>query len=351
MREELKRGQRVAAWATLITIGLALAKGIAGTLTGSMLLIADAIHSGADILAIFASWFGIWISNRTPTKRFPYGFYKAENLATLLISVLFFLGAYEILNTSFHKIFNASDMAIPLLALIVAGASSVISYFIAFYEGRVGREINSQSLIANAQESLFDVVSSLVVFLGILLAVFKIPYVEGAIGILLGLLILKVAFSNARLSVYSLMDASLNKELEHAIAKQIRKEVKKVKSVRLRQSGPFVFGEADIGVGKQLSVQRAYELSKRLEQRVKKAHPEVEEFLIYIEPHTLSHQVLIIPVDENLGLSSKLMGHFGRSKWFLFADIKKGKLKSFHVEKNPSHKKSLEPGWQQLNGF
>jgi len=83
----LALGKRVAVAATLLTILLAVVKGVIGGLRGSPALTADAVHSFADTLAIFASWVGLKLAERPPTKRFPFGLYRAENLAALVVAV------------------------------------------------------------------------------------------------------------------------------------------------------------------------------------------------------------------------------------------------------------------------
>jgi cation diffusion facilitator family transporter len=92
----LKKGQRVALWATLVTLFLSLMKGIIGVLFHSDVLLADAFHSGADTVAIFASAFGLWLAAREKSERFPYGLYKAETFATLLIGgFIVWVGIYK----------------------------------------------------------------------------------------------------------------------------------------------------------------------------------------------------------------------------------------------------------------
>lgn len=74
---KLKQGQRIAFIATFVTLLLAVMKAVIGYLFDSKVLLADAFHSGADLLAIFASGFGLWLASKKKTKRFPYGLYKA----------------------------------------------------------------------------------------------------------------------------------------------------------------------------------------------------------------------------------------------------------------------------------
>ena len=73
--ERLKQGQRTAFIAAFVTLLLAVLKAVVGYLFDSKVLIADAFHSGADLLAIFASGFGLWLASKRKTAKFPYGLY------------------------------------------------------------------------------------------------------------------------------------------------------------------------------------------------------------------------------------------------------------------------------------
>jgi len=92
----LKRGERVAKQAAFLVVNLAVAKVIIGVLSGSIVLISDAVHSVSDLVAVFTSWFGLKISQRKPDERFPYGYYKMENLATVVVSILILFAFWEI---------------------------------------------------------------------------------------------------------------------------------------------------------------------------------------------------------------------------------------------------------------
>lgn len=346
MKANLKKGEKVAGIATIVTLFLSAGKAIAGFFSGSVALMADAIHSGADVVAIFASWFGLKISQRKATEKFPYGYYKAENLATLVVSAFIFYAAYEIFIESYQKLFTIGELNIPFVALGVSLASSVISLFIAHYEKKVGEEINSQSLIANSQESRMDVIASFIVFAGILFSYFGISYVEAGIGILLSLLIFKIAFENGKISVYSLMDASLDKELNDKVKKQIMKikGVRKLNSLRLRQSGPFQFGEASLEVSKALDVKRAHEIADNIEDSIKKIFPQIESFSVHIEPYQKTDVKILIPITSDKGLDSEPMGHFGRADKFLFVRISNKRIKTHYVKQNPYKDKDVRAG-------
>ena len=88
---KLKKGERAVIFSTFLTLVIAFFKGLVGFLSGSVALLTDAIHSVADSITRFASWFGLKIASRKPDEMFSYGYYKAEALATLFISIFYFV--------------------------------------------------------------------------------------------------------------------------------------------------------------------------------------------------------------------------------------------------------------------
>jgi len=206
--ESLKQGQRIAFIATVVTLLLAVTKAAVGYLFDSKVLVADAFHSGADLLAIVASGFGLWMASRKKTEKFPYGLYKVETLVTLIIGALITWVGIEMLTDGYHKLFDIGDVKkFPILPVSVSVLSIITAFVLARKEKDVGKSINSQSLIANASESFLDIFTSLVVLAGILLAYLRIPYIEGSIIILISLLIFKLGLENIWTSLQVLLDA------------------------------------------------------------------------------------------------------------------------------------------------
>lgn len=245
--ESLKQGQRIAFIASFVTLLLAVAKATVGYLFDSKVLVADAFHSGADLLAIFASGFGLWVASRKKTERFPYGLYKVETLVTLVIGALITWAGIEMLIGGYHKLFDVADVKkFPILPVSISILSIITAFVLARKEKKIGKLINSQSLIANASESFLDIFTSLVVLAGILLAYLQIPYVEGSIIILISLLIVKLGLENIWMSLLVLLDANLDAGLQSDIERDINKiyGVKGVGEVMIRQAGPFKMVES-----------------------------------------------------------------------------------------------------------
>ncbi len=317
--KELKQGQKIAFFATFVTLLLAVMKGAIGYLFDSEILVADAFHSSADLLAIFASGFGLWLASRKKTARFPYGLYKAETLASFIIGALILWAGIEILREGYQKLFHIARIQIfPILPVSVSVISVITAYFIARKEKAVGKLISSQSLIANANESYLDIFTSSVVLIGILLAYANIPYVEGSIIILISLLILKLGIKNIWTSLLVLMDANLDPQLQSEIEEEINSiyGVKGVSEVMIRQSGPFKMVECKIETSPSLPLYKAHELASKAEDYIVGNYAHIESVLIHVEPSREKVISAIIPVKDINGLDSKVHGHFGRAPYF-----------------------------------
>ena len=131
-------------------------------LSGSVALIADAIHSLTDVISSVTVFAGIKISKRK-SKNFPYGLYKVENFVSLLSSIFIFLAGYEIVHATFFK---QHSLKIDYLPYAMAGVLLTMGITFAFsrYELRQGKEIGSPSLIADAEHIKTDILSSAIIY-------------------------------------------------------------------------------------------------------------------------------------------------------------------------------------------
>lgn len=208
---------------------------------------------------------------------------------------------------------------------------------LARYTGKIGRKIGSQSLVVCAEEMKVDVYSSLLVLIAVLSTYLAVPYVEALVSIALSLIVLKVGVENAKVALYGLMDVSPSKEIERNIKDILRscEEIEEYEGLKLRQAGPYIFGEVVVKMRRFVNVSRAYEISERIGERIKRSVSRVESFNIIVKPYKPKVQRIAIPVKDNEGLKSKLVDHFGRARYLTLITLEGGKVRSYQVKKNP----------------
>ena len=341
-----KQGKKTTIVAALATILFAGAKAIAGIISGSIVLIADAIHSAADSVSALFVWAGLKIAQKKPTEKFPYGFYKVENITALLVSFLILFAGYEIVKQGIERLSTAYQLNIPLVAIGVALLDAMVMFFIGTYEIKTGKKINSQSLIADGKESRMHLFSSSMVLIGLFSAWFGVPYLEGIMGILISLFIFKIGIDSAKDSVFALIDVSPSKKIEEKVKKILEgiSGVRGFDNLRLRKSGPFIFGEVQVKIGKALNVKRAKEISDNIEKEIKNKVKLIDSFTVAILPYQTQKQKICIPIEEDKGLDSIISIYFARANKFIFIELDNNKIKDFYVKDNPHKQKQVRAG-------
>jgi cation diffusion facilitator family transporter len=333
----LERDKKAALLSIGVSAFLAVMKYLIGILSGSIALIADAIHSLTDVISSIGVFIGLRISSREPTKEFPFGFYKIENIASLFLALAIFYAGYEIILISVEK-FEAAIVTNLMLAISVALVSVIIAFLLSNYKLKVGRELNSPSLIADGQHTRSDALSSVAVFLGLVGYYFGFSSLDAIAGIVVSVLIFRAGYEIFKDSVKVLLDASIGNEELNRIREVVSEiyGVREIHYVKARSSGKFIFIELDIHTNLK-DLERAHHLSDTIEERVKSEIKNVDRVLVHMEPEEKKLIRYAVPCTENTGLKSKVSEHFGVSPYFCLFDIRlaDNELTCMRFIKNP----------------
>ncbi len=232
--------EKVAVISIIANIFLAAGKLVVGFLAGSSAIFAEGLHSGMDILSSAISFVGIKIAKKPVDEKHPYGRYKFEVLAGLIITIIIFLTGLFIIGGSVREFSNPSPVVVGYLALGVMLVSVVVNEVMARLKIHYGKKENSVSLLSDGVHSRVDVYTSLVVLIGLFLTNYWI-YIDSLLALFIGLYIIKESFSLGKEAVDSLSDVSAGKEIEEEIKSIAKKEnigidsIKTQKKVQLLQ--------------------------------------------------------------------------------------------------------------------
>jgi cation diffusion facilitator family transporter len=325
----LQRGQRIALVSSLVTLFVALVKGLVGYGFDSSLLVADAFHSAGDVVTIAASGFGLWLAARKKSEKFPYGLFRAETIASLFIGLLILWAGVEMAGNGYAKLFHRQVMAdFPILPFCAVLLSIVASFFLAKKQKEVGKAINSQSLLAASRETHLDIYVSGAVFVGILLTYWGIPYAEGGFILIISLLILKLGGEIVRISFLSLLDANLDPALQTEIGSMISaiEGVRGVHGIRIRRAGPFRMVDCTIETNPYLSLYKAHELADRVEESIIGGYRNIDTVFVHVEPFREKALLALLPVVSVNGLDSLIHEHFGKAPYFALVRLEENGL-------------------------
>ncbi|MEO2153072.1 MAG: cation diffusion facilitator family transporter [Aquificota bacterium] len=300
-REKLvKEKKKIALLSVLLNLFLSLMKITVGIIAGSASLVADGIHSLADLAAAISVYAGIVIANMK-NKDFPYGLYKVENLISLVSAFAIFFAGYEIVREVFFedKVPHIKNLPLALGAVFL---TIVATFLFSRWERKKGEELNSPSLIADAEHIKTDMLSSIIVLVGILGNYFGFPWVEKLAVLIIVALIFHAGWEIMVEALKVLLDATVDRETLQEVKEIMNAHplVEKVKSLTGRSSGSYKFLEAEI-VLKTLDLEKAHKIVHQLEEEIKRKVPFIERIIIHFEPPEEKKETkFALLLDENL---------------------------------------------------
>lgn len=228
-----------------LNIAVAIAKIILGLLTGALAITADGFHSLTDGAGNVAGLIGNYYAGRPADENHPYGHGRFETLAALLIGALLLLTAWELAQNIFERLQQALPPQTPPLVFIILIATLVINIFVSSYQIHAGKRLNSDILLADAQNTRADVFVTLAVIISTaIVAITGWVWVDIAAGLLVVVLIGKAAWGILKQTGEVLVDTAPYEADElHNMISEIDVDI-----VRARSRGTRYSAHIDIDV-------------------------------------------------------------------------------------------------------
>jgi len=313
-----ERSEQVAFFSIILNTSLTVIKYVLAVLSGSVALTADAIHSLTDVISSTSVLMGIKLSKRR-SKSFPYGLYKVENLVSLAMSLLIFLAGYEIARETFthHTPLVAARIPWAIAGVILA---VLATYLFSRYELRIGRRINSPSIIADAEHIKTDMFSSLIILVGLVGGLFQVPLLDKGAALVILVFIARTGYRILVDSIRVLLDASLDFETMAQVKGIILTDpqVEKIKGLWGRNSGRYKFIEADLTLNVR-DLERAHVITDKIAERIREKIPHVDHVLIHYEPIRKETITYAVPLTDDKETISE---HFGEAPFFALITLR-----------------------------
>ncbi len=283
---------------SLVVLGLtALAQLVVFFLTNSTALLADTIHNFSDALTALPLWVAFVLSRRAATRRYTYGFGRAEDLAGIFIVAMIALSAVLAGWESIDKLINGATVTYPWVVAAAGVVGFIGNELVAVYRINVGRRIGSAALVADGLHARTDGFTSLAVVAGAVGVLLGFPLADPIVGILITLAILVVLRGAARDIYRRLMDA-IDPEVTEAAERTLLATpgVTGVERVRLRWIGHRMVADASITVDSTLGVIAAHDIAHEAHHRLLQEIPKLTDVTIHVSPEatidTDHHDVL-----------------------------------------------------------
>ena len=253
----------------VVNLILVAFKAFVGIVTNSIAITLDAVNNLTDALSSIITIIGAKLAHRPPDKNHPYGYGRIEYFSSVIIAVIVLWAGITAFMESWPKIFTPDVTNYSTVSLIIIAVAIVVKLALGRYVKSVGEDINSQALVASGSDALFDSILSLSTLVAALISIFFHISLEGILGVIISIVIIKASIDMIRETLDSMIGARVDSELSRKIKESICEL-------------PEVYG--------------AYDLSLHNygpEEMQGSVHVEVDDSLTALEIHNLTRQISI----------------------------------------------------------
>lgn len=271
---------------SLVALGITAAlQLLVVAISGSVALLADTIHNFSDALTAVPLWIAFVLSRRPATRRYTYGYGRAEDLAGLFVVAMIALSAVLAAYEATRRLIDPA----PIQNLGWVAAAGVIGFlgneWVALFRIRVGRRIGSAALVADGLHARTDGLTSLAVVVGAVGVWLGFPAADPIVGLVISVAIVMVLYSAARDVFRRLMDGVDSQLVDGAEASLASAPgVRAVRSLRIRWIGHTLHAEADVEVESDMSLRDSHRIAHAAEQHLLQTVPKLSGASIHTSP-------------------------------------------------------------------
>ena len=201
----------------VVNIILAIIKYVAGILSGSISVTADAINNLSDAGSSIISLVGVKLSAMPADKDHPYGHGRVEYISALGVSFFVLLMGIELFKSSVDKIINPVPVKFNWIALIILIVSILMKLWLGFFNKKLGEKINSAPMIAVMKDSFSDCLATTVALVAIVVSAFSDINIDGYLGIIVAGFIFLAGFNILKDTMADLLGKPADKEFTKKI--------------------------------------------------------------------------------------------------------------------------------------
>jgi len=273
----------------IVVIGLIVLKVVVAVITGSISILAQAVDSSLDLLAVVITFIAIRIATKPADEEHPFGHGKVENIAATVQAVLIFTAGGLIIYFAVQKIITGAKVELAEAGIGVMLVSMIASIFLSRHLFKVAKAVDSIALQANAQNIAADVYSTAAVLAGLVAVRFTgLNILDPIIAMVVALLILKTGYNVLRKSFGGLLDVKLPQAEEDEIRSCIMEhdcQMVAFHDLRTRKAGSHRYIDLHLVMPKNASVEEAHRMCDHLERDIRNRLHHTH-LTIHVEPCT-----------------------------------------------------------------
>lgn len=293
--DRLKDIRNITIWGAVVNIALTVAKIVAGVVGRSAAMIADGIHSLSDLLSDIVVLVFTHISSKGKDRKHSFGHGKFETLATLIVSVILVVVGAKLMSggiKSIISVIKGNVIPKPGYIALIAAVLSIVSKEILYQATvKVGKEVNSPVVVANAWHHRSDALSSIGALIGIGGAIIlgdKWTVLDPIASCCISIAIIVIAVKMALPSLSELLETSLPEDIEADICRTASTVpgVRDIHDLKTRRNGISFIIDAHITVDPSISIVEAHDIATNVENALQQKFGSETQINIHMEPDT-----------------------------------------------------------------
>ncbi len=293
--EERERVLVKASWISVVgNAVLSVGKIAVGLLSGSLAVLSDGIDSATDVVISLVTLFTARIVNRPPDRKYAYGYRKAEDVATKVLSFIIFFAGVQMFVSSIRAVFSNEPREIPaVIAIYVTVLSMAGKLLLSWYQFRQGRRADSPMLIANAKNLRNDVLISAGVLAGLVFTfMLDLPVLDAITSLLISLYIIKSAIDIFMETNVVLMDGISDPTLYGKIIAAVESVpgASNPHRIRSRPIGNQYEISLDVEMDGHLTLKDAHAIAQEVEKTIRREVENVYDIVVHAEPSGTHHE-------------------------------------------------------------
>lgn len=276
-----------ATWVSLGGLGMTAAtQALIVALSGSVALLADTIHNVTDALTAIPLLIAFRLARRPPTRRYPYGYHRAEDLAGVVIVALIAASAALAATQAARRLLEPQPVDHVGWVLAAGMVGFAGNEAVAAYRIRVGRRIGSAALVADGHHARTDGLTSLAVVGAAIGALAGAERIDAIIGLLITAVIVWTLVRAGRSVLHRILDGTDAQTI--ALIEEVASSVPGVEHVsgaRARWTGHQLRTELNIDVDPIISVEEGHHIAERVREALLRGVPRVADVTVHVDPH------------------------------------------------------------------
>jgi len=258
-----------------------------GFVAGSAALVADGVHSFADVVSDLGVLLALRASRRPPDDNHPYGHDSFESLGAIAVSLFMIITGVLIGRDAVVRLWEGANLQPEMTALFMALASVAVKEVMARYTLTAASYTRSPALRSNGLMHRADSITSAAAAVGILGASQGLPWLDSVGALVISVFVLREGWRLTHQNVLALMDTQPEKDTLQEMRRVAfaTPGIREVRELRVRQRGSVFHADLRVAVDPELSVAEAHELAHAAEEAMRRGFRELSRVFVHVEPY------------------------------------------------------------------